>query len=75
MMANKKMYARISDYGDLLVPVALLEKVLSECYLVRTSYDDGNDTISEVKDLSKCRFTMHNAEELNTVIATQKLAE
>lgn len=74
-MANKKMYARICDYGDLLVPVALLEKVVSECYLVKTSYENGNDTISEVKDLTKCRFTMHNAEEISTVIATQKLAE
>jgi hypothetical protein len=75
MATKEKLYARITDYGDLLVPIEQLEKILNECYLVRTSYENSEDVISEVKNMQRCRFHVHAESELKTAIATQKLAE
>ena len=40
---KEKIYARLDTaYRDLLVPVDLLERVVAECHLVRTTYLDGS---------------------------------
>lgn len=71
-MASKK-YARISDYGDLLVPLSLLDKIVSECCIVSTSYDGGNkQVISEIKPIS--RVEIHDEEELKDAEVQQKLS-
>ena len=48
MAVKKKTYARISAYGDLLVPMSMLEKLCEEGMLVRTSYENDIDQITEV---------------------------
>lgn len=43
-----KKYALIEGYGKLIVPLTLLEKIASECYIGRTEYADGKDHLIEV---------------------------
>jgi len=71
-MAQKK-YARISEYGDLLVPMSLLEKIVSECKIVGTSYDEksSEQVISSVKSITRVNF--HNQGELEAAEIQQKL--
>lgn len=43
-----KKYAIIEGYGKLVVPVSMLEKIASECYLGRTEYSEGKDHLVEI---------------------------
>lgn len=71
-MAQKK-FARINEYGDLLVPLSLLDKIVSECRIVSTSYDGGNkQVISEIKPIS--RIEIHDEQELKDAEVQQKLS-
>ena len=55
MKKAEKMYAMLpSSYGkNMLVPMHLLEQIVAECYLVGTSYSDGEDHIKALKKLKK----------------------
>lgn len=62
-----KKYARVSDYGDILIPLSLLEKVIEQCLIVNTTYQDGVDTINKVKKIDRVQF--HDQEELDAARA------
>ena len=62
MTVKKKTYARISTYGDLLVPMSMLEKLVQEGMLVRTSYVGEVDMITEVRPIDNVKI--HTDEEL-----------
>jgi len=66
-----KQYARIKDYGDVLIPVALLEKVVAQGYLVRTDYVDSKEILSEVYPI--LNVAMHDEKEVKAVLAQQML--
>jgi hypothetical protein len=57
-----KNYARITSYGDLLIPTNMLEKLVENAFIVRTSYTDGEDIISEITTVDK--VALHDASEL-----------
>ena len=62
MAVKKKTYARISTYGDLLVPMSMLERLVQEGMLVRTSYVGDEDQITEIKKIDNIKI--HTEEEL-----------
>ena len=62
MTVKKKTYARISTYGDLLVPMSMLEKLVQEGMLVRTSYVGEVDMITEVRPIDNVKI--HTDEEI-----------
>lgn len=66
-----KKYAKISDYGDLLIPLSMMEKVLEQCYLVNTSYEDGKDFITKVK--RPHRFEVFDQNDIDVALAQQEL--
>ena len=69
---KQKMYARLDTaYRDLLVPLDLLERVVSECHLVRTTYEDGKHIITMVEPLTK--FEIATQEDLNAGIVQTEL--
>lgn len=71
-MLNKgKKYARLDHYGNLLVPVSLLEKVLSECYVVDTTWRDDQYQITKLTRIEQVRI--HDGSEIDLVLAEQKL--
>lgn len=70
-----KKYALISNYGDLLVPISLLEKIIDQCYLVTTSYGHGASSkklLDEVRSID--RFEVFSQTDLDAAIAQQKLS-
>lgn len=62
MAVKKKTYARISAYGDLLVPMSMLEQLVQEGMLVRTSYEGDVDRITEIRSIDNVKI--HTDEEL-----------
>lgn len=62
MAVKKKTYARISAYGDLLVPISMLEKLCEEGMLVRTSYENDIDQITEIRKIDNIKI--HSEDEL-----------
>jgi protein-L-isoaspartate O-methyltransferase len=62
MAVKKKTYARISAYGDLLVPMSMLEQLVQEGMLVRTSYDNDADQITEIRKIDNIKI--HSEDEL-----------
>jgi protein-L-isoaspartate O-methyltransferase len=62
MAVKKKTYARISSYGDLLVPMSMLEKLCEEGMLVRTSYENEVDQITEIRKIDNIKI--HTEDEL-----------
>lgn len=71
MMKSSNKYARIQGYGDLLVPVALLDQLLENCYMVTTSYQDGGDILRTVDSVT--RVAIHDRKEIEDAIIQQKL--
>lgn len=69
---KQKMYARLDTaYRDLLVPLDLLERVVAECHLVRTTYEDGKHYISSVEALTK--FEIQTQADLDAGIVQTEL--
>ena len=69
---KQKMYARLDTaYRDLLVPMDLLERVVAECHLVRTTYIDGKNIITLVEPLTK--FEIATQEDLDAGIVQTEL--
>jgi hypothetical protein len=62
MKRTSNKFARISFYGDLVVPLNLLEDFLEECYSVNTEYKDGDYVITKAKKLNN--FAVHDREEI-----------
>ena len=73
MKKAEQMYAMLpSSYGkNMLVPMHLLEQIVAECYLVGTSYSDGEDHIKEVENIRKVQ--MFTQSDLDVAIAQQEL--
>jgi hypothetical protein len=73
MKKAEKMYAMLpSSYGkNMLVPMHLLEQIVAECYLVGTSYSDGEDNLKEVENIRKVQ--MFSQSDLDVAIAQQEL--
>lgn len=71
-MAKVKNYARINSYGQLLVPIELLDKIASEGYIVSTSYGEGStEVISEIKKIDK--VSIHDQDEVDAAFAQMAL--
>ena len=67
-----KIYARLDTaYRDLLVPLPLLEKIVRDCHLVRTSYEDGKHVITNVEPI--IRFDINTEEDLKAGIVQTEL--
>jgi hypothetical protein len=52
-MAKNTNFARISDYGDLLVPLDMLDRLITEGRIVRTTYENDVDVISDIKEITR----------------------
>ena len=52
-MKVAKKYAKIDQYGKMLIPLSLLERVAEECFIVDTSWDNDRSVISELKPVNK----------------------
>jgi hypothetical protein len=69
---KEKTYARLNTaYRDLLVPLDLLERVVAECHLVRTTYTDGKHIITMVEPLTK--FDIQSQADLDAGIVQTEL--
>ena len=69
---SEKIYARLDTaYRDLLVPLPLLEKIVKECHLVRTTYEDGQHVITSVEPI--IRFDINTEEDLKAGIVQTEL--
>ena len=69
---SEKVYARLDTaYRDLLVPLPLLERIVRECHLVRTTYEDGKHHITLVEPL--LRFDINTEEDLKAGIVQTEL--
>ena len=73
MSRKNKKYFQIKDYGDLLFPVSLLEKFVSECVIIEKEWDSvTNDyrikSIKQPKDIA-----LWDGEDLDLAEAEQKL--
>jgi hypothetical protein len=73
-MSTKKqvVYARLDTaYRDLLVPMALVEQIVRECHLVRTTYEDGRHIITNVESIEK--FSINTEDDLKAGIVQTEL--
>ena len=73
-MSTKKetIYARLdTSYRDLLVPMSLVEQIVRECHLVRTTYEDGQHTITLVESIE--RFSINTEADLKAGIVQTEL--
>ncbi len=73
-MSTKKqpMYARLDTaYRDLLVPMALVEQIVRDCHLVRTTYEDGQHIITNVESIE--RFAINTEDDLKAGLAQTEL--
>ena len=73
-MSTKKepIYARLdTSYRDLLVPMALVEQIVRECHLVRTTYEDGKHNITLVESIE--RFSINTEDDLKAGIVQTEL--
>ena len=68
----KKQYAKIDHYGKLLIPLSLLEKVVAECYICDTDYQDGETYISKLEPVKKVEIV--SGEEVDNVRMHNKLS-
>jgi hypothetical protein len=66
-----KKYARVDDYGELLIPLDLMAKIMDQCYIIRTTYENDKHLISDVKPVS--RLVIHDHDEVRSVLAQKKL--
>ena len=71
MKRASNKFARISYYGDLVVPLNLLEDFLEQCYAVSTEYKNGSYVITKAKKLDN--FAVHDRAEIETGLAQAAL--
>jgi len=73
-MSTKKeqVYARLdTSYRDLLVPMSMVEQIVRECHLVRTTYEDGSHHITLVEPIE--RFAINTEADLKAGIVQTEL--
>jgi hypothetical protein len=69
---ERKVYARLdTTYKDLVIPMHLLDQILCEGYLVRTTFTDGAHVIEKIDRIHKTEF--HDQEEIDVALAQNKL--
>ena len=69
---TEKVYARLdTSYRDLLVPMSLVEQIVRECHLVRATYEDGKQMITQVEPFE--RFAINTEEDLKAGIVQTEL--
>jgi hypothetical protein len=68
---NKK-YAQISSYGNLIVPLDMLPKILESCYLVETNWDGNKSVISRVSPITE--VSIKSGDEVTAALVQQKLS-
>jgi hypothetical protein len=66
-----KKYFMLSDYGNLCVPVSLINKIVEECFIVSTTWKDGANMVDKVKPLTG--FNVINVADIKAAIVQQKL--
>ena len=66
-----KKYFMIGDYGNLCIPASLATKIAEECFIVSTTWRDGQDIIEKTKSISS--FKIVDVEEIKAAIVQQKL--
>ena len=66
-----KKYFMLSDYGNLCLPASLINKIVEECFIVSTSYQNGSNMVDKVKPLTG--FTVVDVEEIKAAIVQQTL--
>jgi hypothetical protein len=71
MKRTSNKFARISFYGDFVVPLNLLEEFLEQCYSVSTEYKNGTYVITKAKKLDN--FSVHDRSEIETGLAQAAL--
>jgi hypothetical protein len=71
MLHKGKKYARLDHYGNLLVPVSLLEKIVSQCYIADVSWQDDGYQITKVARIEQVKI--HDGTEIDLVLAEQAL--
>jgi len=73
MAKQEKFYAMLDcSYRKICVPLDLLDKIIMDSYIVKTSYGDHGEQIDGVDSLRK--FDVVTEQELNTARAQQALA-
>jgi|TARA_B110000483_G_C18077877_1_gene496858 hypothetical protein len=70
---NKTKYAVLKGYGNLAIPMHLLEEIVTHCVLVETRYDsDRNESflskVSSIKD-----FEVITGDEIDSTLVQQSL--
>jgi hypothetical protein len=68
-----KKYARIDQYGRLLVPLSMLEKIASECYICDTEYGDGKTVLSKLEPVQKVELV--TSDEVEHLLMYKELSE
>jgi hypothetical protein len=68
-----KTYARIDHYGRMLVPLNLLEKIASECYICDTEYEDGKTVLSRIDRIHKVDLV--TSDEVDHLLMYKELSE
>ena len=71
MKRTSNKFARISFYGDFVVPLNLLEEFLEQCYSVNTEYKNGTYVITKAMKLDN--FSVHDRSEIETGLAQAAL--
>ena len=70
-MKNKK-YAQISSYGNLVVPLDMLPKILEECYLIETSWEGSKSMISKANQITE--ISIKDGAEITAALVQMKLS-
>lgn len=70
--AKNKKYAQISSYGNLVVPLDLLAKIVENCYLVDSNWEGNKYVISKVREITD--FTIKDGEEITAALVQMKLS-
>lgn len=66
-----KKYAKIKTYGNLLVPLAMLEKITETCFIADTDWTDNGEVLSSIKEFKD--FTLIDKKDIDVCIAQQEL--
>lgn len=71
-MSKTKKYVRISEYGDILMPIEKFQSVCDSMYLVRSTYTDGKDELTDIKQIEAIK--LHSVEEVEVLLMHDMLS-
>jgi len=66
-----KKYAKLKTYGNVLIPLNMLEKFSENCFIAETDWTDNGEVLSKIKDVSD--FTVIDKKDIDVCIAQQEL--